>query len=611
MREGVCGRTWAEEGVRSVVRYPITIVLMTALGGLTGIAVGSVLLISASVGFGNTLELTQKRAELTVTAIERGVGDNLAPARNLIRDIAKRVADGTLDIADRNRLAATMSGALASAPQLGGIVIWQPEVDELWVRRTAGGKITERDVPAMTRQQFDGIVAEFAGKDEMRWGRPIFFDMQTFVDVRLPLTRDGAIVGVVATGISLSSLSSLVGDLAIDDLTPFILFGDDKVLAHPALLDPRYAALLTPQNPVLSITEIGDPVLAAFPRLKVLRADAEIGLDVRQSAASDGASAILSRTSTAFGPVPWRIGAYVPIESINGQFRRLMGSIAIGLGMLVVSLAASLFLARRMARPIRALSAAAEKIERLELDLIVPLKGSLIRELDEQARSFNRMVQGLRWFQAYVPRRLVRRLMDETGGPARDAKAADLTVMFTDVVGFTALSEVLPPTEIVALLNAHFEIINRIVEDEGGTLDKFIGDAAMAFWGAPDPLPDHAARACRAALAIAEAVTALAEQPGGQSLRIKIGLHSGPLTVGNIGAQTRMNYTVIGDTVNVCARIETLAGSHTDGRPATILVSGNVADAVGDVFVFEPIGDQHVKGREQAVSVLRLVRATA
>jgi len=593
------------------MRYPITIVLMTVLGGLTGIAVGSVLLISASASFTNTLELTQKRAELTVTAIERGVVDNLAPAQNLIRDIARRVADGTLDLADRTRLAATMSGALASAPQLGGVVIWQPEVEELWVRRTAGGKITERDVPALTRQQFDVIAAELSGPDQIRWGRPTIFDGQTFVDLRLPLMRNGVIVGAVATGISLSSLSSLVGDLAIDDLTPFILFGDDKVLAHPALLDTRYAAMVTPQTPLLSITQIDDPVLAAFPGLEVLRSDAEIGLDVRTSAAADGASAILSRTSTAFGPVPWRIGAYVPIESINGQFRRLMGSIAIGLGMLVASLAASLFLARRMARPIRALSAAAEKIEKLELDAIVPLNGSLIRELDEQARSFNRMVQGLRWFQAYVPRRLVRRLMDETAGPARDAQAADLTVMFTDVVGFTALSEVLPPAEIVALLNAHFEIINGIVEAEEGTLDKFIGDAAMAFWGAPDPVPDHAARACRAALAIAAAVTELAEQSDGHALRIKIGLHSGPLTVGNIGARTRMNYTVIGDTVNVCARIEALAGAHTDGRPATILVSGDVVDAVGDAFVFEPIGDQHVKGREQAVTVFRLMRATA
>ena len=592
------------------MRFRITIVLMLALGGLTGVAVGSVLLVSASASLKNTLELTEKRAELTVTSIERGVTDNLAPAQNMIREIARRVADGSLDLADRNRLAATLSGALASAPQMGGVAIWQPEVDELWVRRNAAGDIIERNVPGLTREAFEAIAKKFERNEDISWGRPTFFDRQTFLNLRTPLVRDGVTVGVLATGISLSSLSSLVGDLAIDDLTPFILFGNDKVLAHPALLDPHYVGQLAPSKPLLSISEIDDQVLVAFPGLEMLRAPGNIGLDVRETDEDSGASVILSRISMAFGPVPWRIGAYVPIESVNRQFKRLMGSIAVGLGMLVVSVAASLILARRIASPISALSAATEKIERLELDTIAPLRGSIIRELDEQARSFNRMVQGLRWFQAYVPRRLVRRLMDETGGPARDVHEAHLTVMFTDVVGFTSLSEALPPAEIVALLNAHFETINGIVEAEEGTLDKFIGDAAMAFWGAPDPLPDHAARACRAALAIAVAVTALNERSVGPSLRIKIGLHSGPLIVGNIGARTRMNYTVIGDTVNVCARIEALAGAHTEDRPATVLVSGEVVEAVGKAFVFEPIGDQFVKGREQAVSVWRLVGVT-
>jgi adenylate cyclase len=582
---------------------------MLALGGLTGVSVGSVLFISASTSLKNTWELSAKRTELTVAAIERGIADNLAPAQDMIHEIARRVSNGTLDLKDRNRLAATLGGALASAPQMGGVVIWQPEVDELWVRRNAAGEITERNVPGPTRAAFNAIADGFEKNEDINWGPPTFFDRQTFINLRKPLVRDGIIVGVMATGISLSSLSSLVGDLAIDDLTPFVLFGDDEVLAHPALLDPTYADQLSPGKAMLSITEIDDPVLAAFPGLEASRSPGDMGLDVRITDAGYGSSVIVSRANTAFGPVLWRIGAYVPIESVNGQFRRLIGSIVVGIGMLIVSVIASLFLARRMARPIRALSAAAEKIERLELDAIVPLQGSRIQELDEQAHSFNRMVQGLRWFQAYVPRRLVQRLMDETGGPVRDVDEANLTVMFTDVVGFTSLSETLPPSEIVALLNEHFEIINGVVEAEKGTLDKFIGDAAMAFWGAPDPMQDHAARACRAALAIAEAVTILNTQSDGPRLRVKIGLHSGPLIVGNIGAQTRMNYTVIGDTVNVCARIEALASAHVEDRQATILVSGEVVKAVGSAFEFDAIGDEFVKGRAQAVSVLRLVRA--
>ena len=207
----------------------------------------------------------------------------------------------------------------------------------------------------------------------------------------------------MATGILLSSLSSLVGDLAVADLTPFILFGDEQVLAHPALINSKYADQLSSDKAMLSITEIDDLVLATFLDLEVSRSSGDMGLDARITGRDGGSSVILSQASSSYGPVPWRIGAYVPINSVDEQFRRLAGSIAVGIGMLIVSVVASFFLARRMARPITAISAAAQKIERLELDAIVPLQGSRIRELNEQALSFNRMVQGLRWFQAYVP----------------------------------------------------------------------------------------------------------------------------------------------------------------------------------------------------------------
>ncbi len=266
-----------------------------------------------------------------------------------------------------------------------------------------------------------------------------------------------------------------------------------------------------------------------------------------------------------------------------------------------------MLLARRIARPIRAGSAAAQKIERLDLDAIEPLPPSHIRELNELARSFDRMVQGLKWFQTYVPRQLVRRLMQAGGGPATDAREADLTVMFTDIVGFTPLSEHMPPADVARMLNHHFEMLNACIEKEDGTLDKFIGDATMAFWGAPEPTPDHAARACRAALAIAGAVAAREAAGETPPIRVKIALHTGPLIVGNIGAEARMNYTVVGDTVNVCARIESLSGGFDDGRAASILVSGEVVAAAGDGFRFEPLGDRTVKGRARAVSIWRLV----
>jgi len=185
-------------------------------------------------------------------------------------------------------------------------------------------------------------------------------------------------------------------------------------------------------------------------------------------------------------------------------------------------------------------------------------------------------------------------------------REAELTVMFTDIIGFTAQSENMPAAEVAEFLNHHFDMVNSAIEAQGGTLDKYIGDSAMAFWGAPEPYPDHAARACRTALAILAAAEEHQSQGLQPPVRVKIALHTGPLIVGNIGAKARMNYTVIGDTVNVASRIEKLCSDEDDGSPALIIVSGETARAAGDGFNFERLGEHMVKGRHEAVEIWRL-----
>jgi class 3 adenylate cyclase len=141
-------------------------------------------------------------------------------------------------------------------------------------------------------------------------------------------------------------------------------------------------------------------------------------------------------------------------------------------------------------------------------------------------------------------------------------EARELTVMFTDIAGFTAMSETRPAPEVADFLNEHFALLGACVEAEGGTVDKFIGDALMAFWGAPETQTDTAPRACRAALAIARAVdadNARRTAAGRPAIRIRIGLHSGPVVVGNVGWPGRINYTIVGDTVNTCQRLEARA----------------------------------------------------
>ncbi len=202
-------------------------------------------------------------------------------------------------------------------------------------------------------------------------------------------------------------------------MTAFVLYGKDKVLAHPAMLDPQYSGQLSAKKPLLSIDEIGDPVLAQFPSLTVVNLPSSADFDLRddgQPRRAERSSCPFHRRSSA--RCRGKSACTSPSTPSTSSSDGWPCSIAISLGLLDRSLvAAALILARRIARPIRAVSAAAGKIEHLDLDAIEPLPGSRIRELDEQAQSFNRMVNGLRWFRTYVPHQLVRRLMRLPAAP--------------------------------------------------------------------------------------------------------------------------------------------------------------------------------------------------
>jgi adenylate cyclase len=179
-----------------------------------------------------------------------------------------------------------------------------------------------------------------------------------------------------------------------------------------------------------------------------------------------------------------------------------------------------------------------------------------------------------------------------------NAESREISVLFTDIRGFTALSEVAEPQAVVDLLNRYFGRQVEVVFQHGGTLDKFIGDAIMAFWGAPSATPDHARLAVAAALDMSATLDALHSELGelGASLDIGIGIHSGRAVVGFIGSNKRLDYTAIGDTVNLASRIEGLTKGI--GR---ILVSQATRDAVGDIYDWIDRGLHQVKGRDAPV----------
>jgi len=211
--------------------------------------------------------------------------------------------------------------------------------------------------------------------------------------------------------------------------------------------------------------------------------------------------------------------------------------------------------------------------------------------LDERAQRLRTAVA----FGRFLDPRVVADLIGRGEIDYRDqAEAREITVLFSDIRGFTTLSEVAAPEEVVTLLNRYFTCQVEIVFKHGGTLDKFIGDAIMAFWGAPTAYPDHAQRAVAAALDMSGALEALRSELGplGASLDIGIGLHTGEAVVGFIGSNERLDYTAIGDTVNCASRIEGL----TKGV-ARILASAATREAAGDAFEWRDHGLHKAKGR--------------
>ena len=182
--------------------------------------------------------------------------------------------------------------------------------------------------------------------------------------------------------------------------------------------------------------------------------------------------------------------------------------------------------------------------------------------------------------------------------------------IFTDIVGFSTIAGRLPAAQLAEFLNRHFALLAECIEAEEGTVDKYIGDSVMAFWGAPTLQPDHAQRACRAAQAIAETLhddNERRSEKGLRPVRVRIGVHSGPAIVGNVGAPGRINYTLIGDTVNIAQRLETLAKDFDPGTGETVvLLSADTAAALDGGFSLKSVGSHLLRGQTDPIEVYQL-----
>jgi adenylate cyclase len=204
-------------------------------------------------------------------------------------------------------------------------------------------------------------------------------------------------------------------------------------------------------------------------------------------------------------------------------------------------------------------------------------------------------------FGQYVPPELAAEMSQDPAHYTMEGQSREMTVLFSDIRGFTNFSEKLPPTELSEVLNAYLSTMTRIIQQHRGTIDKYIGDAIMAFWNAPVDLADHAVRAVATALDMQAALPQLNAEfaaRGWPEVKIGIGVNSGRMSVGNMGSEFRMSYTVMGDAVNLGSRLEGITKQYGVG----ILATQPTVEA-DSVHAFMKIDDVRVKGKETPVAI--------
>jgi adenylate cyclase len=302
----------------------------------------------------------------------------------------------------------------------------------------------------------------------------------------------------------------------------------------------------------------------------------------------------------------WQLLTAVPRSAFTAEIdrnsRRLVAFVA-GLALLA-ALIAALFAHGLFVRPIKALAKEIGFVERFQLNQVRRLSNWLA-ELDDLSAALTRMATGLSAFALYIPIELVRDLIAQGIEPRPGGELREITVMFADLPGFTTLAEKYGP-DVEPYLTAFLTIATEAITREGGTVDKFIGDAVMAFWNAPRELPDHALRAARAADAIRTAMRTL-PRPGGMAGGpvVRIGLNTGTAMVGNIGSPDRLSYTAIGDTVNIASRIEGLAKEHR----IEIMISETTAIGLEAAFALRPVGETPIRGRAGKIRIFEIQHA--
>jgi adenylate cyclase len=578
------------------VRFPL---------GLKLTLFAAALLVTAIVGVGfgaialtsDTVRTTQRELQIAILSdVAHGVTAELAQAQDDLDAVGRVLTDASID--DDGRIDLAVATVEASEA-----------LDHVTIHAADGELITpiaETTTTALVHPTLlEAALRERAEAENLAIGDATITPLGPRVPVVVPMRAEGKLTGFAATLLSTAAITARVESLADTHFTDvsnglFVIDAHRRVLAHP---DRELVDTLT-TLPATGILEGFDRIAlpSRFMQATEYTGDDGVAMVGTLVALEDRPWAVVAQTTRAL--------AYAPVERMR---RVVMITIAVAI---VLAIGASLVLARRVTSPIAELSAYAGAIARREFDSRVDIRTG--DELALLANAMTRAADDLRIGEErlareqairsdlgrYLPAELVDLVVRRQQDMALGGAKRELTVMFADVVSFTPLTEKLAPEQVVALLNELFTIVTEIVFRHGGTIDKFVGDCVMALWGVPTPQADHAARALAAAeevLSWLDAGNVAWQRKYGVKVQLAIGINSGEAVVGNVGSERRMEYTAIGDVVNVAARLEAIA------RPQQILVTAATRASAGAGFRFTELGERTLAGRVEPLLLYELI----
>lgn len=444
--------------------------------------------------------------------------------------------------------------------------------------------------------------------DGPRWTEPYLFVPENLPGISMTRRVDGPagqMLGVLTVDFELSFLSAALEGLDHGDGAKGVIFdAAGYVLGHS---DPAATRVEDPdgQLRIARVDDHPDPILRLLaevpaqerqrrePTLHDVEHDGE-----RYAVAVHAADIGLDEHTT----LSWRTAVVVPEAVLLADVRThgLYSLVIAAIG-LVLTVGLSVAFSRWLTRSFYAFYEEMQRVGDLDLeDRALP--ATRITEVHRLGERLEAMKLSLRSFERYVPAALVRELV-ASGIEARPGgESREVTVLFTDVAGFTTISEQLAAQELAVRLGHHLEVLSAVIQEERGTVDKYIGDAIMAFWNAPKPVPDHAVRACRAGLRMLEAVrtTADSEQP---LWDIRVGINTSTAVVGNLGSERRLDYTAIGDGVNLASRLE---GQNKQYGTRLLVGAATVAQLGGQMLV-RPVDRVVVKGQSREEEVYEVM----